>query len=387
MKIEKFKLNTNINILRVLFTKFNINAIIILLLLSMSSTIKFNAQSKKFNFKLIDIPSPSLKDALIDPHKTYKVGISLPPSYEKSNKKYPVVYNLSGYTVYPGQYPATEALNDSYKKGLLKEMIVVDISGYNVFLGTMYTNSTVTGKWEDFITKDIIKFMDKNYKTIPKKETRAIMGHSMGAAGAANISIRHADKFSIVYLMSPAVGESAEKYMSQMFSNNSTLNQLEILSEKLINVKDKNFQSEIIKNLEKFENKHTLMWTLAYGMAFSPDRTKPLKMKLPYKKDKKGKYIKNQQVYDEWISGFAEFDLKIKQNKEALKAYKLIAINCGNKDSRSIVNGTKRFTELLSSNNIPYSMDWYDGDHSNRVGEKLVNSVFPLISRNLEMQE
>ncbi|WP_170063230.1 alpha/beta hydrolase [Polaribacter porphyrae] len=350
-------------------------------------TMRTNSQSTTFNFKLIDIPSPSLKDALIDPHNTYKVGISLPPSYEKSNKKYPVVYNLSGYTVYPGQYPATEALNDSYKKGLLKEMIVVDISGYNVFLGTMYTNSKVTGKWEDFVTKDVIQFIDKNFRSIPKREARGIMGHSMGAAGAANISMKHSDKYTLVYLMSPAIGSNAETYMSQMFSNNSTLNQLEFLSDKLLNVKDKNFQSEIMRILDTFKNKHTLLWTLAYGMAFSPNLTKPLKMKLPYIRNKKGKYVVNQEVYDEWINGFAEFDLKIKQNKEALKAYKLIAINCGNKDSRSIVNGTKRFTELLFSNNIPYSMDWYDGDHSNRVGEKLVNTVFPIISVNLETQE
>ena len=209
----------------------------------------------------------------------------------------------------------------------------------------------------------------------------------MGAAGAFNISIKHPDKYKAVYLMSPAVGESAEKYMSQMFSINSTLNRLEMLSEKLMNVKEENFQKEILKILDTFKNKHSLLWTLAYGMAFSPDRTKPLKMKLPYKKNKKGKYIKNQQVYNEWISGFAEFDLKIKQNKEALKAYKLIAINCGNKDSRSIVNGTKRFTELLFLNNVPFSIDWYDGNHSSRVGEKLVERVFPLISANLETQE
>ncbi|WP_400079087.1 alpha/beta hydrolase [Winogradskyella sp. R77965] len=377
-----------INRFTFLFTKFTTNyRLILLLALFMLPITACNAQSTKYSFELIDVPSPSLKDALIDSHSTYKIGISLPPYYKNSDKKYPVVYNLSGYTVFPGQYPSTEALTQSHNNNSIKEMIVVDISGYNVFLGTMYANSSVTGNWEDFVTKDVINFIDKNYRTIPKKEARAIMGHSMGAAAVANISLKHTDKYSVVYLMSPAIGKSAEDYMSVMFSDNSILNQLEILSEKLSNVKDENFQSEIIKILDTFESKHTILWTLAYGMAFSPDLSEPLKMRLPFVKDETGKYVKNQNVYDQWINGFAEFDLKIKLNKQELKKYKLYSINCGNKDSPFILNGTKRFTELLFLNNIPYTMDWYDGDHSNRIGEKLVESVYPIIYANLEIQD
>jgi putative tributyrin esterase len=52
--------------------------------------------------------------------------------------------------------------------------------------------------WEDYIIKDVIGHVDKNYKTIAKREGRAINGLSMGGYGAFVIGLRHPEMFCSV---------------------------------------------------------------------------------------------------------------------------------------------------------------------------------------------
>jgi S-formylglutathione hydrolase FrmB len=51
-------------------------------------------------------------------------------------------------------------------------------------------------KYETYITKDLVGHVDATYRTIPKREARAIAGLSMGGFGALMLSMRHPDLFS-----------------------------------------------------------------------------------------------------------------------------------------------------------------------------------------------
>ena len=62
-------------------------------------------------------------------------------------------------------------------------MIIVLPNSFNKYKGSVYTNSEVTGQWEDFIVEDVIAFMDSNYRTIATAEGRGLAGHSMGGYG------------------------------------------------------------------------------------------------------------------------------------------------------------------------------------------------------------
>ena len=50
--------------------------------------------------------------------------------------------------------------------------------------------------YETYITKDLIGHVDATYRTIAKRESRAIAGLSMGGFGALMLSMRHPDLFS-----------------------------------------------------------------------------------------------------------------------------------------------------------------------------------------------
>ena len=81
-------------------------------------------------------------------------------------------------------------------------MIIVLPSTYNKYAGSWYTNSTLTGNWKDFITLDLVDYIDNNYRTIASVGSRGIAGHSMGGYGALKLAMSHPDIYSAVFGLS-----------------------------------------------------------------------------------------------------------------------------------------------------------------------------------------
>jgi len=336
---------------------------------------------KTGEFKLIDIPSPSLKDAIINPKTTQKVGIYLPPSYQTTDKRYPVVYSLTGFTVEPGEYPPMEWIDSIMVQELVEEMIFVEISGFNIFQGTMYANSPVTGNWEDFVTKDVISYIDSAYRTIPHRDSRGIVGHSMGGGGCFNISLKHPDKYSVAYPMSPAIF-SGESFMTALFQTDSTMMFLEDLENKLSGVEKNALQDALEKIVDTLNNEQ--LWILCNGSAFSPDVTKTLAFSFPFSRSADGSLIKNDSIWMNWAYGFGQPELKIKKYKDNLLKYRCFSLDCGYNDHLTLLKkGIASTIDVFQKEKIPYSMHWYDGDHVNRISDQMANRVMPMMSSYL----
>jgi len=88
------------------------------------------------------------------------------------------------------------------RAGLSKEMIVVTPNARNFFNGGFYANSSAAGNWEDFVVRDLVRYMDERYRTVRNRSGRGIAGHSMGGFGALRVGMRNPDTFSAVYLLS-----------------------------------------------------------------------------------------------------------------------------------------------------------------------------------------
>ncbi len=129
--------------------------------------------------------SPSMK-------KEIKCVVITPDSYKKRNNRYPVVYLLHGYS---GNYAQWVKSAPQLKKQAdeFQLIIVCPDGGY----GSWYLDSPVdsTFKYETFIIKELIPFIDTHYKTKADKAHRAISGLSMGGHGAMYLSIRNKEIF------------------------------------------------------------------------------------------------------------------------------------------------------------------------------------------------
>jgi S-formylglutathione hydrolase FrmB len=126
--------------------------------------------------------------------RTMKYNIVLPPAYERSTQRYPVLYLLHGLTQ---NYTAWGLQNGApFYAGLYDDLIVVMPDGGNSWYVNWATSEAGhVNNWEDHIIRDVIGHVDWNYRTIARREGRAIAGLSMGGYGAITLGLRHPELF------------------------------------------------------------------------------------------------------------------------------------------------------------------------------------------------
>jgi S-formylglutathione hydrolase FrmB len=145
------------------------------------------AEAQNLALKTVAFDSPAVG-------RTMKYNILLPRDYDASTKRYPVLYLLHGltqnYTVWGLQNGAP------FYTGLYDDLIVVMPDGGNSWYVNWSTSEAgQKNNWEDHIIRDVIGHVDWNYRTIARREGRAIAGLSMGGYGAITLGLRHPDLF------------------------------------------------------------------------------------------------------------------------------------------------------------------------------------------------
>lgn len=152
------------------------------------------------------VPTPSLEGSLLgDPAERHLV-IHLPPSYDSSDARYPVVYFLAGADEIVGQLRAeAAAMWEQMQQPGMRELIVVELDGESSMGNTFYTNSPVTGNAEDALTTDVLAYVDATYRTLPDQASRGLSGFSMGGSGTVNVGLHRPDLFAALYAASPGL--------------------------------------------------------------------------------------------------------------------------------------------------------------------------------------
>ena len=146
-----------------------------------------------------------------------RVNIYTPPGYEDSGKRrYPVFYLLHGNACDENSWldlgRAAQILDNLIAMGRAEPMILVMTNGNPAqqaapaYYGDTYTNGNTLPGIANFVDSfpEIIDFIDSNYRTIAKKEGRAIAGFSMGGGHSFTISKDYPNTFDYVGLFSAA---------------------------------------------------------------------------------------------------------------------------------------------------------------------------------------
>ena len=141
----------------------------------------------------LEVISPSMK-------KNIKTVVVLPDSYHK-NKSFPVFYLLHGYSGDYSGWVKAQAVREGADQ--YQMIFVCPDGGY----GSWYWDSPVDPvfKYETFVSKELIEWVDKNYSTIKSPTGRGISGLSMGGHGGLYLGIKHPDVFGACGSMSGGV--------------------------------------------------------------------------------------------------------------------------------------------------------------------------------------
>ena len=149
-----------------------------------------------------------------------RMTVYTPAGYESSSKRYPVFYLLHGMggdeNAWSELGRATQILDNLIAQGKAEPMIVVMTNGNAAqeaapgesSLGytqpSLMQAKTMEGSFEQHFP-EVVKFIDKNYRTKANKKNRAIAGLSMGGFHSLHISKHYPDMFDYVGLFSAAI--------------------------------------------------------------------------------------------------------------------------------------------------------------------------------------
>jgi len=297
------------------------------------------------------------------------VIVFLPPSYEKDkNRRYPVVYALHGYSIGAEQWTheihVPQTAEGAFAKGS-QEMIVVLPDSKTVYNGSMYSSSVTTGDFEKFVWHDVVAHIDAHYRTIPKRESRGLVGHSMGGYGASRIGMKHPEVFGALYIMSPCC-------MSPMTGGGP--GPADQMKERAIAGEKKAAAAKSPADLAA-QSPGFGAAQYATAAAWAPDpKNPPLYFDLPTKDgvaqpEIAAKYSANAPLafVDQYIGN--------------LKQYRAISMDVGDQDGLRF-DATKLHT-ILDNYGIANGFEVYSGTHVSAVADRFQNHVLPFFSKNL----
>lgn len=149
-----------------------------------------------------------------------RLTVYTPAGYETSGKRYPVFYLLHGMggdeNAWSELGRTAQIMDNLIAQGKAKPMIVVMTNGNAALeaapgessLGftapSMNLPKTMEGSFETAFP-EVVKFIDKTYRTQANKKGRAIAGLSMGGFHSMHISKQYPDMFNYVGLFSAAI--------------------------------------------------------------------------------------------------------------------------------------------------------------------------------------
>jgi enterochelin esterase-like enzyme len=306
----------------------------------------------------ISVHGKSLEGNLEGNSTDRDVFVILPPSYTKEpNRRYPVVYFLHGFgdtaKVYVDYLKAPEAARAAFDASA-QEMILVLPDGHTRLGGAMFSNSPTVGDFETFVARDLVAYIDSHYRTLARRESRGLSGHSMGGYGTLRIGMKFPHVFSSLYAMSSCC-----------------------LIPRTIPVEQaKAMDGATLEQALKPE--FAMRFNLAGAAAWSPAPHKP-----PFFLDSgaKGDTL-DPLVLAKWAANAPQ--VMLPQYLPALRSMSAISLDVGNKDH--IIADSNAMHGELNRYVIVHDWEIYDGDHGNRVPERFRTKVLPFFAKHLTGQ-
>lgn len=227
-------------------------------------------------YKVKDVPHGSLSKVWYhsDKHNAdRRITVYTPAGYETNNQRYPVLYLLHGMGGDEDSWStlgrAAQILDNLIAQGKAQPMIVVMTNGNSDLQAawgesptgyvtpTIELPKTTDGSFEDAFP-EVVTFVDKAYRTIAKKESRAIAGLSMGGFHSMQISKEYPTQFNYIGLFSASarfkgrkeshIYENCEEKIKKQFSQKPALYWIAIGKEDFLYEENQKFRSFLDSN-------------------------------------------------------------------------------------------------------------------------------------------
>lgn len=279
-----------------------------------------------------------------------RVPVYLPPSYPR--KHYPVYFMLTGFTGFGEMLLQRGAWSESLPERLdrliatrkMDEAIVVMPDCFTRYGGSQYLNSTATGRYEDHLIRELVPYIDENYRTSGR---RAVLGKSSGGYGAMILGMRHPEVFHALAC------HSGDLYFEYCY--------LSDFPQAIDQIRKHGGLDRFVKAWEKLPKRlagslHAAVNTIAMASCYSP---RGKKIDLPF--DLRTGELR-ADVWRRWKA----WDPVEMLNHHARDLQKLdcVFLDCGTRDQFALHHGARIFADKARRLGVRVTHEEFDDDHS-----------------------
>ena len=123
--------------------------------------------------------------------------VVLPPGYDSSNRRYPVVYFLHGLPATSTSYKGNDWLIDALEQAG-RAILVMPQGARDADTDPEYLDWGKNREWATYVATELPRYVDSHFRTIPKRSARALIGISAGGYGAMMLGLNHLATFSVI---------------------------------------------------------------------------------------------------------------------------------------------------------------------------------------------
>lgn len=317
-----------------------------------------------------------------DPH-VRKLHVWLPPQYDTASaKRFPVLFDLAGYTGSGPAHLAWRAFDENIPERAARLVhdkhmapaILVFPDCFTSLGGNQYINSSAIGRYADYLTRELIPTVDREFRTRASRESRGCFGKSSGGYGA----IVHAMKYAAYW--GAVANHSGDAYFDFCYRADwpNTLHTLERhatparragkvdvarnaakLAPGLDDGRVRRFLEHIWRKERPGGSEVHALMNLAMAASYDPDPRAPNGFRLPFDLET-GAIIPAR-----WAKWLAHDPVHmVRAHRAGLKSMRGIWIDCGWHDQYHIHYGTRQLSLALAKAGIVHSYEEFDDTHS-----------------------
>jgi hypothetical protein len=336
-----------------------------------------------------------------DPH-VRKLAAWLPPQYDSSGgRRFPVLYDLVGFTgtglSHVGWKPFGENVPERAARLIHEERmapaIIVLPDCFTALGGNQYVNSSAIGDYADYLTREIIPFVDREFRTLPTREHRGCFGKSSGGYGAILHGMRYARYWGAI------ANHSGDAYFDFVYGHDwpNTLNELakhrlpkrkagpydvrrdstrKGLPRGLDDGRIRRFLQHVWKKEKVTSAEGHCIMNLCMAATYDPDPRAPLGFRVPFNLES------GERIDERWRQWQRHDPIRlVRRYRKNLQTLRGIYIDCGWRDQYHIHYGSRILSKRLAEAGIRHTYEEFDDNHSD-IDYRMDVSL-PFLSRAL----
>jgi len=321
-----------------------------------------------------------------DPH-VRKLAVWLPPQYDQGGtrgrgKRFPVIVDMVGFTGSGLSHIAWKNFSENVPERAARLVherkmapaILVFPDCFTALGGNQYINSSAIGAYADYLTKEIVPFVDREFRTLASRDHRGCFGKSSGGYGAIVHGMKYPDTwgavadhsgdayFDFVYWHDwPNTLTELAKYRSRPFKGGAyDVRRLQRGADRgRDDGRVRRFLEAVWKKPKlSMAEGHAIM-NLCMAASYDPDPRAPNGFRLPFN-------LETGEVIAERWAAWRRHDpvQMVEKHKRNLKSLRGIYIDCGSRDQYHIHYGSRILSKRLHEAGIAHRYEEFDDTHS-----------------------